>query len=207
MTSPDGVCDENRWTDTNDARLGSYRLTKTLAERAAWDFMESQSGPTTLTTILPSAVLGPVFSADYAGSLQLVQRMLSGGMQRFPNLGFCVVDVRDVVDLHIRAMTVPEAAGERFIAASDWVWMGDVSQILRSALGASAQKMPTRAMPDFVLQIVAMFNRGMRFVVPLLRRKHVFTSAKAQKVLGWKPRSTTTTIIDAARSAIALGVI
>ncbi len=196
MTSPDGVSDE--------ATLGPYRLAKTIAERAAWDFMASQSGSTTLTTILPVAVLGPVLSAENLGSVQLISRLLGGSMPGIPHLGFCVVDVRDVVDLHIRAMTAPEAAGERFIAAGDWVWMADVSGILRSALGASAKKVPTRGVPDFVLRIVALFDRPLQFVTPLLGRKHVFSSAKAQAVLGWKPRPAATTIVDCARSLIAV---
>ena len=207
MASPDSVSDETRWTDTDDAKLGPYRLAKTLAERAAWDFMASQSGPATLTTILPSAVTGPVLSADNLHSAQLAQRMLSGSLPRYPRLGFCVVDVRDVVDLHIRAMTAPQAAGERFIAASDWMWMADVARVLRSELGASARKVPTRPMPDLVLRAVAMFQRPMRFVVPLLGRKHVFAAAKAEAVLGWKPRPAATTIIDSARSVIAIGAV
>ena len=133
--------------------------------------------------------------------------MLNGSLPKFPHLGFCVVDVRDVVDLHIRAMTAPEAAGERFIAASDWVWMADVSRILRSELGTSAKKVPTQAMPDFVLRIVALFQPPMRFVTPLLGRKHVFSSAKAQAMLDGKPRPAAATIVDAARSAIAIGAV
>jgi len=208
MTSPDCVTDESRWTDTNDPKLGPYRLAKTLAERAAWDFMANQSGPTTLTTILPAAVLGPVLSgAENLHSVELAKRLLSGSLPRFPHLGFCVVDVRDVVDLHIRAMTAPEAAGQRFIAASDWVWMADVASVLRSELGASAKKVPTQGMPDFVLRIVAMFDRPLRFTTPLLGRKHVFSSAKAQTVLGWKPCPAATTIVDSARSAIAIGAV
>ena len=104
--------------------------------------------------------------------------MLNGSLPRYPRLGFCIVDVRDVVDLHIRAMTAPQAVGERFIAASDWMWMADVAHVLRSDLGASAKKVPTRPMPDLVLRIVALFQHPMRFVVPLLGRKHVFTAAK-----------------------------
>ena len=207
MESPDSVVDETRWTDTDDAQLGPYRLAKTLAERAAWDFMATQSGPTTLTTILPAAVIGPVLSKENLHSLQLAKRMLNGSLPRFPYIGFCVVDIRDVADLHIRAMTAPEAAGQRFIAASDWVWMADVAGFLRSALGTDAKKVPTKAMPDFVLRIFALFNRQMKFVVPLLGRKHVFTSAKAQAVLGWKPRSAETTIVDSARSAIVNGTV
>jgi dihydroflavonol-4-reductase len=207
LTSADGVSDESRWTDTNEAKLGPYRLAKTLAGRAAWEFMTSQSGPTTLTTILPSAVLGPVFGPEYVGSVQLAQRMLNGKLPGLPRLGFCVVDVRDVVDLHIRAMTAPEAAGERFIAASDWMWMADVANVLRSALGATAKQAPTRRLPDFVLRIVALFDRPMQFMTPLLGRKHVFTSAKAQAVLGWTPRPAATTIVDSARSALEIGAV
>lgn len=207
MMAPDSVNDESVWTDTNDPNLGPYRLAKTLAERAAWDFMKTQTGPTTLTTILPSAVIGPVLGKENLHSVHLVQRMLSGGLPRLPHIGFCVVDIRDVVDLHIRAMTAPEAAGQRFIAASDWVWMTDVASILRSALGDRAKKVPTKPMPDFVLRIVALFNRQMKFVVPLLGRKHVFTSAKAEAMLGWKPRSARATIIESAESAIAVGAV
>ena len=170
---------------------------------AAWDFMASQSGPTTLTAILPAAVLGPVLScAENFHSVELVKRLLCGSLPRFPHLGFCVVDVRDVVDLHLRAVTAPEAAGQRFIAASDWMWMADVAHVLRSELDTSAKKVPTQGMPD-----VALFDRPLRFTTPLLGRKHVFSSAKAQAVLGWKPRQATTTLIDAARSAIAIGAV
>ena len=137
----------------------------------------------------------------------MVQRMLNGSLPRFPRMGFGVVDVRDVADLHIRAMTAPEAAGQRFIASSEWVWMADIARILRSELGATANKVPTKEMPDFVLRIVAMFQRPMRFAVPLLGRKHVFTSAKAQSVLGWKPRPAESTIVDSARSAMAIGAV
>ncbi|MES2742528.1 MAG: NAD-dependent epimerase/dehydratase family protein [Pseudomonadota bacterium] len=207
LSSADGVSDETRWTELDDARLGPYRVAKTLAERAAWDFMAGQSGPTTLTTILPSAVLGPVFSAHYAHAAQLVRRMLGGGMPRAPRFGFCVVDVRDVVALHLLAMTAPQAAGQRFIAAGEWVWMADVAAMLRAALGDAARKAPTRTMPDFVLRLVALFDRPARFVTPLLGRRHVFTSAKAQTMLGWRPRPAAETVAEAARSAIAHGLV
>lgn len=207
LKSPDGVSDERLWTDTTDPRIGPYRLAKTLAERAAWDFMAGQSGPTRLTTILPSAVLGPVFSADYGHAVQMARRLLSGQVPGIPRLGFCVVDVRDVADLHVRAMTAPQAAGERFIAASDWMWMMDLANTLRAGLGERAAKVPTRRIPDSVLRIVAVSDRPMQFLVPLLGRKHVFSAAKAERVLGWKPRPAATTVVDAALSAIAVGAV
>ena len=148
-----------------------------------------------------------MFSADYAHAAQLVQRMLSGKLPRYPHLGFCVVDVRDAVDLHLRAMTAPAAAGERFIAASNWMWMADVARVLRAELGDAARKVPKRSMPDLVLRLVALFQRPVRFVLPLLGRKHVFSSAKARTMLGWDPRPAAVTIMDSARSAMATGLI
>ena len=207
LNSADSVSDETLWTDPKDRNLDPYRLSKTLAERAAWDLMTHQSGPTTLTTILPSCVLGPVLTAENLGSVQIIQRLLNGSMPGYPRFGFCVVDVRDVVDLHIRAMTAPGAAGERFIAAGDWKWIKEISQILRSSLGSQAAKVPTRTLPDFVLRLASIFDRHLRFITPTLGRKHAVTSAKAQAVLGWRPRPTDTTIVDCAGSLIAKGVL
>lgn len=207
MTSPDSVSDESRWTNPNDPRLGAYRLSKVIAERAAWDFMASQTGPSSLTTILPVAVLGPILSAENLGSVQLISRLLDRSTPAVPHLGFCVVDVRDVVDLHIRAMTAPEAAGERFIAAGDWEWWKDVANILRANLGKRAKKVPTREIPNLVLRGVALFNKQAQLMTPLLSRKHIFTSAKAETVLGWKPRPAEATILDCAQSLVATGAV
>jgi dihydroflavonol-4-reductase len=207
LSDPDGVYDESGWTDVNDRQLGAYRLAKTLAERAAWELMSTQSGRTTLTTVLPSAIMGPVFSAEYGHSLTLMKRLLSGKPPATPHIGFCVVDVRDVVDLHILAMENETAAGERFIAASEWKWMADIAETLRSHFGQTAQKVPTRSLPDMVLRIAALFDRPARFVIPLLGRKHVFSSAKAERVLGWRPRSGDETILAAAESAIAVRAV
>lgn len=207
LAAPDGVYDESGWTDVNDRQLGAYRLAKTLAERAAWELMSTQSGRTTLTTVLPSAIMGPVFSAEYGHSLTLMKRLLSGKPPATPHIGFCVVDVRDVVDLHILAMENEAAAGERFIAASEWKWMADIAETLRSHFGQTAQKVPTRSLPDMVLRIAALFDRPARFVIPLLGRKHVFSSAKAERVLGWRPRSGDETILAAAESAIAVRAV
>lgn len=205
LGSPDCVSDETRWTDINQSGLTPYRLSKTIAERAAWDFMKTQSGPTTLTTILPSAVLGPVFAPENLGSVQLISRLLDGKLPGIPRIGFCVVDVRDVVDMHIRAMVAPEAAGERFIAAGKWMRWAEVAEVVRAGLGPDAKNVPTRGLPDFVMQIGSVFDRSMRFFVHELGRKHDFSSAKAQAVLGWKPRPAAETILDCARSLIPVG--
>ena len=161
---------------------------------------------TTLTTILPTAVLGPLLTAENLGSVQLLQRLMNGSMPGYPRLGFGITDVRDVADLHIRAMTAPEAAGQRFLAISEWLWMKEMAEIVRQALGSRA-RVPTRQMPDFVLRLVSIFDRPLRFIIPALGKKHANTSAKAQAVLGWKPRPARETLIACAEDLIARGAV
>jgi nucleoside-diphosphate-sugar epimerase len=203
LHGPDSLNDETVWTDPSDKHVNSYRQSKILAERAAWDFMSSRGGETTLTTILPSAVFGPVLTTESLGSVEVIARLLSGRFPGYPPLGFNIVDVRDLADIHIRAMTSPEAAGERFIAASDFMWMADISKALRAKLGDRAKKVPTRPLPGFVLRLASLFDPALKLVTPSLGRKHTFTSAKAQRVLGWTPRPAATTVVDCAESLIA----
>jgi nucleoside-diphosphate-sugar epimerase len=200
---PDTTNDETMWTDPNAPKLTAYRQSKALAERAAWDFIIKHAGSTTLTTILPSAVFGPVLTMENLGSVQVIGRLLDGRLPGNPRLGFSVVDVRDLADIHIRAMTSPQAAGQRFIAAGDFMWMADISKTLRAHLGEQARRVPTRALPDFMLRLASLFDRSLTLVTPGLGQKRGFTSAKARRVLDWTPRPATTTIIDCANSLIA----
>jgi nucleoside-diphosphate-sugar epimerase len=205
--TPDGVTDETVWTNPDDPGIGAYTKSKVIAERAAWDFMAGAPGPMTLATINPALVLGPVLSGDFSDSVQVVQRLLSGKVPGIPRLGFNIVDVRDVADLHIRAMTAPEAAGERFIAAGDFAWMADLAALLRARLGAAAAKVPTAKAPDFVLRLAALFDRDLRSVTRDLGRRRAFSAAKAERRLGWRPRPMEDTVLDCARSLIAAGVV
>jgi nucleoside-diphosphate-sugar epimerase len=120
----EGVSDETLWTDPDTPGLPAYRISKTLAEQSAWQFMETSSGATTLTTILPGAVFGPILEPDSVGSVQVIGRLLNGTMRGTPRIGLEVVDVRDIADVHIRAMTEPQAAGERFLATGEFMWRG-----------------------------------------------------------------------------------
>jgi nucleoside-diphosphate-sugar epimerase len=199
--------DETVWTNPGDKGVGAYPQSKTIAERAAWAFMADYGGSTTLAVVNPALVLGPVLTPENLGSVQVVQRLMSGSMPGLPRLGFNVVDVRDVADLHIRAMTAPEAAGERFIAAGDFMWMKDIAAVLRARLGAGASKVPTRPLPDVVLRLASVFDPALRSVTPSLGIKHSFTSAKARRVLDWLPRPVETTLIDCAQSLVAKGGI
>jgi nucleoside-diphosphate-sugar epimerase len=205
--SADGTSDETVWTKGDNPAVDAYARSKTLAERAAWDLIAAEGGATTLAVVNPALVLGPVLGADFSDSVQVVQRLLSGKVPGLPRLGFNIVDVRDVADLHIRAMTDPAAAGQRFIAAGDFAWMADIAAILRARLGAAAAKVPTARAPDLLLHLVALFDRDLKAVTPGLGRRRAFTSAKAQSVLGWAPRPLETTILDCANSLIAAGAV
>jgi nucleoside-diphosphate-sugar epimerase len=203
----DSVSDETVWTDAKEPGVSAYAQSKTLAERAAWDLIASSAGTTTLSTVNPALVLAPVLSRDFSGSVQVVQRLLSGKVPGIPRLGFNIVDARDVADLHIRAMTAPEAAGQRFIAAGHFAWMAELATLLRARLGDGAARVPTRNVPDFVLRLASLFDRDLGAVTPSLGKKHDYSSAKAQSVLGWRPRPTEETVLDCARSLIAEGAV
>lgn len=192
--------DESVWADPADPQFDGYRRSKILAERAAWDFMAQAGGATTLTTVLPSAVFGPVLSKENLGSVRIIQGILQGRPARLPRLGFWVVDVRDLADIHIRAMTSPEAAGQRFIAAGDYMWMEEMAKALRSALGPAAAKVPTRRMPDFAFRLASHFTPQLRFFTPELGRKMGLSSQKARRVLGFSPRPAATTVVECAQS-------
>ncbi len=135
--------------------------------------------------------------------MRSAQRLLEGRPAGIPRLGFSVVDVRDLADLHVRAMTSPEAAGQRFLAAGDFVWMKEIATTLRSALGERAKKVPTRGLPDFVVRSLALFMPPLRMLIPDLGRRNPVSSEKAQRVLGFSPRPATTTIVDCAESLLA----
>ena len=203
---PDGVSDEHQWTPLAGGVANAYPQSKMLAERAAWEFAKANPG-TELVTILPSLVLGPVLTPDNLGSVQVVSRLMAGKVPGIPRIGFTLVDVRDVADAHIRAMTLPEAAGQRFIIAAEWRWLGEIAAVLRDRLGAKAAKVTARKLPDFVLRLAALFDPGLKLVVPGLGRRHGFTSAKAQHVLGWTPRDVDTTIAECGESLVAKGAV
>jgi nucleoside-diphosphate-sugar epimerase len=203
LYSEEGVTDETLWTDPADPKLSPYRKSKTVAELAAWDFMKDYQGLTTLTTILPGAVFGPILSAELTGTARIIGQLLRGRFPAIPRLGFEVVDVRDLADIHIRAMTSEAAAGQRLIAVGDFMWLDDIAQTLRENLGAEAKKVSTRRMPGFVFKFMALFNSGLQAIAPGLGRKNRHTAAKARRLLGWQPRPGAETIVDCARSLIA----
>ncbi|MDB5430082.1 MAG: NAD-dependent epimerase/dehydratase [Caulobacter sp.] len=200
------VFDESFWTDVKGHDVSAYAQSKTIAEQAAWAFMKDSGGKTSLAVINPAAIIGPALSPDFSTSLQLVERLMNGSTPGSPRIGFTIVDVRDLAQLHLLAMTRPEAAGQRFIGAGPFLWMGDIAKILKAGLGKDA-KVPSRELPDFMLRIIALFDPGIRSVVGSLGKKKEMSSAKAHSVLGWRQRPVEDTILDCARSLIAEGIV
>lgn len=203
LQSPDSLSDESVWFDPNEADVTPYRHAKRQAERAAWDFMADYAGPTTLTTVLPGAVFGPVMSRDTLGSVQVISRLLQGRAKGNPRQGFEIVDVRDLATLHILAMTAPAAASQRLLGTGQFLWMAEISQVLREQLGDAASKVPTRNIPDWLLRLLARFDPLLRVLTPNLGRSHRHTTDKAWRLLGWQPRPARVTVLDCARSLIA----
>jgi len=200
--------DETSWTNIDGGDMSLYVKSKALAERAAWDFMRTEGGRLELVVINPSGIFGPALGPDYSSSLDLIKRLLDGSMPACPNLWFGVVDVRDVADLHLRAMIAPEAKGERFIATQgSAVSMLAIAKVLRTRLGEQAKRVPTRKLPDMIVKLIARFNGEMRDLVPLLGKVRNATSAKAQRVLGWKPRSWEDAVVSTAESLLQLGIV
>jgi nucleoside-diphosphate-sugar epimerase len=200
--------DETRWTDPQGSDVRPYVKSKTIAERAAWDFITREGGSLELSVVNPVGVFGPVLGPDYSTSILLVQRMMDGAMPGCPRLTFGVVDVRDVADLHLRAMTHPAAKGERFLAvAGDFMSLLDMARALRSRMGASARRVPTRELPNWLVRLAALADPAVRQIVPELGKAKNGTSAKARRVLDWAPRSNVDALVATAESLVRLGLL
>jgi nucleoside-diphosphate-sugar epimerase len=198
--------DESDWTDL-DGDVSPYPKSKTLAERAAWDFIAREGGNLELSVINPVAVFGPVLVPDYSASIQLIRRMMNGTVPACPKLYFGAVDVRDVADLHVMAMTHPAARGERFLAvAGDFLSVRDIGRLLRARLGQAAKRVPTREIPDWLVRLIARFDPAVRLIIPELGKRKNAGHDKATRVLGWLPRSNEECIIATAQSLIRLGL-
>jgi nucleoside-diphosphate-sugar epimerase len=199
---------ETDWTDLNGDGVYAYVKSKTLAEGAAWDFIANQGGGLELSVVNPVGVFGPVLGPDYSASILLVQRLMDGAIPGVPRLYFGVVDVRDVADLHIRAMTHPAARGERFLAvAGDFMSMLDIAKVLKSRMGASAKRVPTRELPNWLVRIAALRDPAIKLILPELGKAKNATNEKAKRLLAWESRSNEDSIVATAESLVRLGLL
>jgi nucleoside-diphosphate-sugar epimerase len=188
---PDADFTEDDWTDPATPGLPPYPRSKAVAERAAWDLMERDGGSTELAVVNPTFILGPTLTAAPRSTLQLVKAMLDGTMGVTPRARFGLADVRDVADLHIRAMTAPDAAGKRFLAVADGPTISylEVAETLRRRLGPLAARVPTQEAPGDDLP------------------QPVIHNDRARDELGWRPRPVETTIVETAESLRDLGLL
>jgi nucleoside-diphosphate-sugar epimerase len=204
----DHVFTEADWTVLDGPGTDAYGRSKTLAERAAWDFVAAEGGSLELVTMLPVAVMGPIMGTDVSGSNHIIQNMLNGGMPAFPHLYIPIVDVRDVATAHVLALEHADAAGERFLLSNGpALRMDAIGAAMRSHLGAGAAKVPTRVIPNAVVRAGALANPQFRAMVPDLDYSKKTSNEKARTMLGWSPRPAEDAIVAAGESMVARGVV
>lgn len=195
---------EEHWSDPDNlADNTAYTRSKTIAERAAWDYVNGEGKGLELATINPSAVLGPVMSGDFSASVEILTQLLSGKLPGTPRVGFGIVDVRDVAAAHVLAMTNPAAAGERFLVCDKFMWFSEVADTLRGNVPPDYEKkLPKRDVPSWLLKLLSNFNPVMKQVIPELNRERLVSNEKARDILGWSPRSAEEAILSGAQSLI-----
>jgi dihydroflavonol-4-reductase len=198
---------EADWTNVDSKDAYAYVKSKTIAERAARDWMAVEGSGMEFVSINPAAVLGPVWSPDFSASIEIINQLLSGALPGCPDLGFGIVDVRDLADLHVRALVEPGLDGERFIASGPFLKMKDVAAILRERMPLEARRVPTRGLPDWIVRLGARFNPVIKQVVGELGNVRDASAAHALERLGWKTRAPAESIVDCAKSLIAQGVV
>ncbi len=201
--------DESDWTDADAPGIQPYIKSKTVAERAAREWVAQNALDMAFCSINPVAVLGPVANEDLSASIEFVRRFLTGEIPAIPRIGFTVVDVRDVASLHVLALEAPAATirGERFACAADFMWMEDMARVMRDHLGADARKVPSRRMPTPVLKLMALFSRDIRQIAGEVGKRKVVSGQHAKDKLGWTTLPVEQTVLDTARSLIAQGVV
>lgn len=198
---------EADWTDVSSSQAYAYVKSKTIAERAARDWMAAEGGAMEFCTVNPSLVLGPLFTADFSTSLEAIKKLLEGSIPGIPPMGFGTVDVRDVADMHVRLLTEPGMNGERFIASGPFIWMEEIASILRSEMGDQARKVPTRRLPAWLVRIIANFDPVLKQVKGEIGNVRENDASHAMTVLGWQTRPAAQSIVDCARDLIRLGVV
>jgi dihydroflavonol-4-reductase len=202
------VFTEEDWTNLNDPTVQPYQKSKTIAERAAWDFIAREGGKLELSVVNPVGVFGPVLGPDLSTSIVFVKRLLDSSLPGCPDLWFGVVDVRDVADLHLKAMTDPAARGERFLAtAEDFVSVRQIAQVLKEGAGDAGRKVPTRPLPTWLMRLVALFDSQVKGLLPELGKYKNASNEKARRLLGWSPRSPADAILATARSLSELRLL
>jgi len=196
-----GIYNENDWTDISIIEdTTPYFRSKTIAERAAWDFIQADNSGLELSTICPGAILGPVLEKDFGTSANIVVKAMDGSMPAIPRIGSDMVDVRSVVDLHVRAMEMKEAAGERFIGSAGYLSFKEVTDILREKY--PDKKIPRYLLPSFLVKVFSNFEPTLKPILLDLDIERRLDNSKAIKRLNWEPIDPKEAVIACAESVI-----
>lgn len=196
---------EENWTDPGGPRATPYYKSKTLTERAAWNFAHEVG--LDLAVINPGMILGPLLGASFGTSVGLIHHLMTGKFEGIPRFGFPVLDVRDAADAHIRAMTNPSAGGQRLIVGGRFFWLRDLVVVLAASFPEYAAQLPASELPDEVVRAMAQSNPDARSIVHELNRDLSVSAEKARRVLNWRSRLEEEAIRASARSLINLGLI
>lgn len=181
------VHDEEDWTDLTHPGATAYVKSKTMAERAVWDWQASHAPDMDITMINPVFVLGPPLDRNFGSSVDVIERMLKGKDPMVPDIGFPCVDVRDIALMHIRAMERPESIGQRIIGSEDTYPMADMGKLLKQ--DHPDRRVATRVAPNLLMRGLALFDPTIRSIVPLLGKREMISSQKAKDVLGMEFRN------------------
>jgi nucleoside-diphosphate-sugar epimerase len=200
---------EADWSNLDGKRIGAYDKSKTIAERASWEYMETikDSSPMELVAINPGLVLGPLLSSDWGTSAEMVKRILDHKVPAIPNIGFATVDVRDVASAHVTAMVSPNAVGQRFICAEANHSMMEIAEILKTRYGTRGFKIPTGRLPSIVIRAMAIFDKTVRLALNDLDTSQNVDNTKIRAVLNWQPRDLLEMTTSMADSMIDYGVV
>jgi dihydroflavonol-4-reductase len=203
-----GPYTEADWTDPSTPGITAYVKSKTIAERAAWDFIAAEGNGLELAVVNPVGVFGPALGPNLSTSVELMRIMLTGGVPVIPPISTSIVDVRDVASLHLLAMTHAKAAGERFLAvAGPPMTFAELASLLRAHLGSLGAKLPTRTISPGMVRFLAVLVPRLRELVPQLGQAKGASHEKATKLLGWKPITVQDAVTASADSLVALGLI
>jgi nucleoside-diphosphate-sugar epimerase len=199
---------EEDWTNLKDRNVQPYQKSKAIAERVAWDFIAQEGGKLQLAVINPVGILGPVLGPDYSTSIHLIKRLLDGATPGCPDLWYGSVDVRDLADLHLKAMTDEAACGQRFLATGgDFLSVRLMALILKSGAGEAGRRVATRPLPNWMMRLVALFDSEIKGLLPELGKRKNGSNEKARRLLGWTPRSPQEAILATAQSLLELGLV
>jgi nucleoside-diphosphate-sugar epimerase len=201
------VFTEDDWSNLEN--ISAYPKSKTLAERAAWDFINGtdNTNKMELVTINPPYILGPIPNKSFRTSVELIRTYMLGQVPGVGRIKMDIVDVRDVASAIILAMTTPEAAGNRFLCSGGVLWLKEIVEILHKEYAQRGYKIPTLQFPSFLIRLIAKFDKKIALVTGSLDWDYELSSEKAKRILKWNPRPNEEAILSMAESLIEQGFV